>query len=312
MECRGVMATPSEWHGEVIELRGRGPQGRPPVSLLVEVKAGCNVSLAAPSKPYHRYCGRSNGRLSVQEGNSRGNVFIVEGGPPERFRFRSVISSNVDSSRPLYLGVAADGRLDCTDRESGANELYTEFDVIVLSRLEEPAVASRPPLAGWQKRRFVSEGYLVVEQVVAQAVTDKCQALLMHHLGTPGSLHAGGTQPGMGKLGGKLTQAPEVQALITSEVRIVLEELLGINKVAGLPPYNASSFNTDNSRLKVLSTPFPTAQIALRFPEIMPAGDSPPDLSRSGSCFCMIGNIKSYCNITCSVAYRWFPARENT
>lgn len=98
-------------------------------------------------------------------------------------------------------------------------------------------------------------------------------------------LHIGGAQRGFGKLGGQLSHAPEVQSLLTMKVLAVLESLLGEDMVAGVgqSAVGASTHTRHSSnrgRAEIGIDPFPTAQIALRFPEFI-VGD-PPDISGIG------------------------------
>lgn len=100
---------------------------------------------------------------------------------------------------------------------------------------------------------------------------------------------SGGTQPGLGKLGGQLSHAPEVQALITARLQSVLEALLGPGEVAGLPPIRAKTAtlprNIKGTRKdkRCADAPFPTAQIALRFPEYHAiASGSHPSINTTG------------------------------
>lgn len=71
--------------------------------------------------------------------------------------------------------------------------------------------------------------------------------VLNHYLGVPGALIPGGSQTGLGKLGGKLTQHEAVLDLFSGKVLQWAEAFLGIGAI------NSSALN---------------AQIAIRFPEL--------------------------------------------
>ncbi len=81
---------------------------------------------------------------------------------------------------------------------------------------------------------------------------------------------SGGAQVGLGKLGGALSNCPEVRNLISTEVVKVLESLFGRNEISGL---SDDIHNSGRAKSSVISEPsekhsFPSAQIALRFPEL--------------------------------------------
>ena len=71
--------------------------------------------------------------------------------------------------------------------------------------------------------------------------------MLNHNLGVPGAILPGGSQTGLGKLGGRLTQDETILSLFSGEVLQWAEAFLGIG-------------NVDMSAL--------SAQIAMRFPEL--------------------------------------------
>lgn len=200
------------WHGRVIEVHQRSDRDSALREseiarrrVLVEVKGGVSVSLASPDMPYHRYCVRANGQLTVHEGVSKGSVFIVEmiesagasGGTLYRFRSPVPVPRGSDVGEvAYYLSVHVDGTLSCTvDSTDGSDVLGCDPSTLLCAE-EQASVSSVSDstpggLTRWQKNRFVAEGYLVVNDVVGAEELEQCQRLLMHNLGVPGAVHAG-------------------------------------------------------------------------------------------------------------------------
>jgi hypothetical protein len=94
-----------------------------------------------------------------------------------------------------------------------------------------------------------------LSSVILPAKVFECSRLLMHHLGIPGDLSAGGTQDGYGKLGGSLSNCSEIRSLLlhpqsskgaSISLLNIIEEMLGVGRV-------------DMGSI--------SGQIALRFPE---------------------------------------------
>ena len=205
-----MISQSTSWHGKVVEVhqwvnKSTAPRDPDTVRrrLLVEVKGGASVSLASPDRPYHRYCVRPNGQLTVHEGVSKGSVFIVETiETAEMFtgrlhRFRSAVS--VPKARDsvgevaYYLSIHADGALSCARDSTAAQNCDPST---LLCAAEQTTTTDAPQamsdaLTRWQKSRFVTEGYLIVENVVGGEELEQCQRLLMHNLGIPGAVHAG-------------------------------------------------------------------------------------------------------------------------
>ena len=110
-------------------------------------------------------------------------------------------------------------------------------------------------LSKWDKKRFKMDGFMHISNVILPEIIFDCVHLLMHSLGVPGSVCAGGTQDGLGKLGGHLSNCNEIRSLLLHpdsskgkniSLLNIIEELLGDGNV------NMGSIS---------------GQIALRFPE---------------------------------------------
>lgn len=195
MEAVRITSAPAHWHGERIQVQGIN-QCTARATLLVEVKGGSSVCLAEPDKPYHRFCVRSNGQLAVQEGTSKGSIFVVDEVPGATISYRFRSTAVPMGGGILYLGIRENGSL-CTavapnegcHVEGAAREVCATL--FFVTTLPHTGPAAQGELMGWQYRRFLHEGFLVVEGAVGPNETDRCQRLLMHHLGILGSLHAG-------------------------------------------------------------------------------------------------------------------------
>ena len=117
-------------------------------------------------------------------------------------------------------------------------------------------------LLPWQRARFRTEGYIQLSNVVPKGQIDDCLRVLNHNLGIPNAVSSGGTQKGLGKLGGGLTQDPRVLALMSGVAWQWAEQFLGVGQI---------DFNL-------------SPQIALRFPELVDGkgdvlGDGAYDMS---------------------------------
>jgi hypothetical protein len=135
--------------------------------------------------------------------------------------------------------------------------LKRNFSYSDMSNVTSSSALMRVPkvIHKWEKYRLKSEGYLVIPGVVLPSKVFECAHLLAHSLGIPGSVSAGGTQEGLGKLGGYLSNCDEVRSLLLHpetckgsvvSVLNIVEELLG----QGMVDLGSIS-----------------GQIALRFPE---------------------------------------------
>lgn len=199
--------------------------------FLVDMKSATSLTLARPSKPYSRLRITATGSIEVSSDAGKSCIFVIEGENAMALR-----SSVKHEGKYFYLSLDDSGNL-CT--VSNATTVPIQF-------------ASSFPLCiltAYHKRRFISEGYLHFSQLVSEKDVFQAQRYLMHCLGQPGAVVAGGAQPGMGKLAGRTSNAPEIQRLLQGSVVQLLDELFGPNSVDNLTNMSA--------------------QIALRFPELV-------------------------------------------
>lgn len=247
----------------------------PATNFIVDVKGNSLFSMAYMERPYHRINVLSSGDIEVRNCVGKNSFFQLE----------SVASSNsyrIKSSVPIKMKLELDERKTeqfvylgfqvATNvlggipeysliNQQGSRECYTEFDIKTVkefsynSSLSYPSSASVPRvLSAWDMRQMKADGYIHLRDVVLPQKIRECAHVIMHHLGVPGSLTAGGAQDGLGKLGGGLSNCQELKSLILypkcnkGQVSLldIIEEVLGSKTV------DESCFS---------------AQVALRFPE---------------------------------------------
>lgn len=199
--------------------------------FLVDMKSATSLTLARPATPYSRLRITASGSIEVSSDAGKGCIFVLEGE-----NLKALRSSVKTEGKHYYLSVDDSGNL-CTTLHT------TTLPIQLKSPL--PLCILTP----YQKRRFISEGYLHIPQLVSEKAIFQAQRYLMHCLGQPGALVAGGAQPGMGKLAGRASNAPEIQQLLQGSVMQLLDELLGANNIDNITNMSA--------------------QIALRFPELV-------------------------------------------
>jgi hypothetical protein len=130
-------------------------------------------------------------------------------------------------------------------------EVMRDFSYSKMPLRSSQAMRTPKVLQKWDKHRLVSEGYLHLPKIILPTKVLECAHLLMHSLGVPGSISAGGTQEGLGKLGGYLSNCEEIRSLLLHpetckgpSLLSIIEELVGAVDLGSI-----------------------SGQIALRFPE---------------------------------------------
>jgi hypothetical protein len=220
--------------------------------ILDEKKSGV-FTLAYPHEPYQRIRVRDDGRLDRCDAVGKNSFFTLEEVSRDEVYIKSTIKDSQQTPLCFYLfphhGSLATSTFPQLVRLRYLEQL-TATSIATVERHEHSL------LDPWLKRRFVHEGFLHIAEGVSRAKALRCQRLLLHHLGIPGSIVAGGAQEGLGKLAGSLSNASEVRELLLGERALaVIGDLMGgIANVDGL------------SNL--------SAQVALRFPEL--PGSTPP------------------------------------
>ena len=265
----------------------------PPIEFIVDMKGKASFSLAYKEKPYHRINITASGDIEVRNCVGKHSFFLLEKDDATTCCYRIKSASKIkqksnkdekpqDNGRCeeyYYLAlstlnnkvevIAESMMLHAHQHDSssgcGTNHPHscTSFNIHVVRDFSYSNISSKPAktmstpkvLKKWDKQRFKREGFLHLSNVILPSKVFECTHLLMRSLGVPGSISAGGTQDGLGKLGGYLSNCEEVRALLLhpetckgSNVSLlnIIEELLGEGMV------DLTSIS---------------GQIALRFPE---------------------------------------------
>jgi hypothetical protein len=239
--------------GDILSLRPPLPSAEDPeITVILDEKKSGVFTLAHPHEPYQRIRVRDDGRVDHSDLVGKNSFFSLEEVSLGQVEIKSAVKSHQQGSL-FYLFP-----------QNGSLVTSTSPQLVCFKYLEQLAplpllIAERretPPLAPWLKRRFVHEGFLHIAEGVSREKASRCQRLLLHHLGVPGSIVPGGAQEGLGKLAGSLSNASEVRELLLGErAMAIIGDLMG------------GSANVDG--LTNLS-----AQVALRFPEL--PGTAPP------------------------------------
>lgn len=214
------------------------------IKVIIDEKKSGTYTLASIAEPYTRYRLRDDGRIDSSEVVGKNSFFEIEEISRDEIYIKGTIKSK-DTTSTLYLYPHNGALL------SSSSPTIIKFEIEKLSIVSLAAIPNEyPPLDAWLKRRFVHEGYLHIPNGVSKSKVEKCQRLLMHNLGIPGAIVAGGAQEGLGKLAGSLSNSVEVRELLLGEkILSIIGNLMGGQK------------NIDC--VTNLS-----AQIALRFPEL--------------------------------------------
>lgn len=123
----------------------------------------------------------------------------------------------------LYIGINDDGLLSCGSLHDV--KLETKFSIHIISNQERRSYSgcleeknSRPEiLLPHHCYRLIEEGYVHIENIVPKKKIFECQKYLMHMLGRPGAVTAGGAQKGFGKLGGSVSNSEPVRGLLEGD-----------------------------------------------------------------------------------------------
>ena len=228
--------------------------------FIVE-KVGERIMLAEPSQPYQRLhvvaivtnptdslyltvqfsCGtpQSNNTFKLEE---------VDG------KYMLVCSVKIGKDRTeCALTITPDGTLAAVKMPCASDTMICQFSIsrklcLGSEELEQPIAPICHKFSKWEMRRFLHEGYLIINSVIPNSVTSKCIADLNHELGKPGRVIDGGVQDRhrLGKLAGELSNGAAVRAVFRGEAQGIADALFGRDG------YEASNLS---------------AQIAFRFPE---------------------------------------------
>lgn len=217
------------------------------LKFIVDEKQKNTYTLALPDHPYSRLRMKQNGDIDFFPQVGKNSMFSVELEPPYVLLKSSV---KIDDA-VAYLGVKNDGQLVGSSRE--ADSVITKFAVAMGNEAIPLSPTDSVILERWELRRFMTDGYVQLSNMVDMDAVFSCQQLFMHCLGIPGTITPGGAQVGYGKLAGSFSNCREVRALLGSPGRVVrvVEELFGQH--GSLDGLNDIS-----------------AQIAMRFPELSP------------------------------------------
>ena len=217
----------------------------------MESYGNTSISLAKPEQPYHRLCIDNSGDLIFKKGSGKNQLFTLVKSSEGNFQFKSCKNNLLDF---YYLCQTEEGRLTVCLSGCHADDLYSQqfrvelvnAKIILLQNklLERNEVVFQK----WQLQRLIFEGYIHLRSIIDPAIVRNCMKYLAHTLGVPGSIHAGGAQVGLGKLGGGVANGEAVKALYTDRLKCLIRSLMG-----------PAVFD---------DIMFPATQIALRFPEM--------------------------------------------
>lgn len=203
--------------------------------FLVEEFGSASYNLAKFDKPYQRLHVSNLGTITFQNGSGKRNMLVFEQ-HEDVLNIRTCLKAS-DGLSFLYICVDAFGSLRtctksvesvgmCTDFYSKI--IYSDTTLCLADCLSSSSrKRSSFRLPYWQLQRFVNEGYVHLNRVVGPVEVTNCLRKLNHLLGLPGAVHAGGAQPGLGKLGGGVGACKEVEALLAAGVVSAAEALLG-------------------------------------------------------------------------------------
>lgn len=206
--------------------------------FLIDVK-GQNIILGKVDQPYTRINIRQNDEVEFND-EAKFSMFVLE-------ELDNRISAKVIGRKPSYLIINSEGQLEIVS----CFDATTDCVIRLLDNNGHRCLSSMSPLLDHQQfylRRLAVDGFVVLDQIIDKDLITNCQRTLMHNLGVPGKVVAGGAQVGLGKLEGSMSNCIEIRSLITHQLLSVLEEFFGSRQV------DLESCNH--------------AQIALRFPQI--------------------------------------------
>jgi hypothetical protein len=225
--------------------------------FLVDMKSDVMFTLAPVNQPYKRLHFKQYDHIEYDYSISKTSMLSLEKND-NGYLLRSNIKANNDV---LYLAVKTnDGSLTCGHINDSMITSYFNIEIISDDNKEDQQMSYKPErelsenvLRPFHIERLYREGYVQISDVVDKRRIFNCQKVLMHNLGKPGALHPGGAQTGLGKLGGNLSNAPEIRALLEDKLLHILESLLGgQGEIDGVE--NGGNLS---------------GQIALRFPEYL-------------------------------------------
>jgi hypothetical protein len=218
--------------------------------FIIDEKQKSVFTLAAPEHPYRRVRMKQTGEVDFFTQVGKNSLFSIElDGSCICLKSTVKIGDSV-----AYLGMDKDGQLIGSPRLS--DSVITKFAVVMGDEQIPRSPTESAILDGWELRRFMTDGFIQLCGMTDMDAVFNCQQLFMRCLGIPGAIAPGGAQVGYGKLAGSFSNCSEVRALLgTGRVMRVVEELFGgRGTVDGLHELSA--------------------QIAMRFPELAPRGQS--------------------------------------
>lgn len=281
--------------------------------IIEEKSKGQNVCLARPSEPYHRLHVAQNGtKISFDAGPQNNGSFFNFVAIDAETRTDTSGALSVAGTHRLqsvalptnaYIGVRPDGSLhartivfDESEQESyhrNSDDLSIDFLLSTSGGTVSSSVRQQGPLQGplqpWELRRFVTEGFIIARQCVRPSVLQRCSRKLTHALSIPGAVVAGGTQgAGVGKLAGCYSNCSEVRDLFLGGKSSHQSGNTDSAAAASAAGGRSGCADTDDTIqwtvLEVVeallgegnvdcSATSLSAQIAFRFPELLPDFD---------------------------------------
>lgn len=249
--------------GDILSLRWseevRGPEAGPgpqqghggekeEIKVIVDEKKSGIFTVALVVHPYQRIRVRDDGLVDSSDLVGKNSFFSLEESSeaPDEIYLKSTVRSKDGASQSFYLYPLNGSLVTSTTPQ----RLKVQVEQLSMASLVTVPKDINFSLEPWLKRRFAHEGFLHIPNAVSKAKVIQCQRLLMHHLGIPGSVVAGGAQDGLGKLAGSLSNSLEIRELLLGEkILMMIADLMGgLDNIDGLTNLSA--------------------QIALRFPEI--------------------------------------------